>query len=245
MKIKSYRYTYFGFNFLLNYRVVGWFSVTRQNFQSFEIHFIQMYEGRRVETPYGIGVVKSKRSSDNILVVESELWNLANKKPATLYMNPKDVQVIYQVGDEVQCFMGTGSIQDIRDDKIHVVTLKNWILANSKSPQLYLQPKSLTLINKEAQNAESSPAESVQSCLNKCSKFKAEAATLFEKQEYLAARAKYFDALSALKVRILTGRCILSSAICYSYFYFIKALYLAIYIIFLTLIFPGQCRRDE
>jgi hypothetical protein len=102
--------------------------------------------GRDVVTPYGKGAVKSVK--DNIFIVEPKKWVLANGKAPLFYMNQKDVKILFLVGDEINCTFGNGRIKEIRVSEdsntcVFVVTLSNWILANGKSPILYLQENAL------------------------------------------------------------------------------------------------------
>lgn len=112
--------------------------------------------GDKVKCAFGQGFVKSIRH-DGIIIVGLDNWNLANNSKPTLYLNPAFVSkaVIpvpaggFKVGDQVQTIFGKGQILEIRTtDNIHVVTLFKWILANKKSPKLYLNVSSLSLISR-------------------------------------------------------------------------------------------------
>eukprot|EP01041_Mallomonas_annulata_P004313 gene4313-8577_t len=102
-----------------------------------------LFMGQMVETPYGNGIIKEKREND--LVVIPSNWALNNDKPPTFYMNPKDITPVLKIGDKVSCLFGKGVLVDIRySDTIHVVTISNWLLANGKSPILYVNHSMLT-----------------------------------------------------------------------------------------------------
>ena len=115
--------------------------------------------GDKVKCSFGRGFVKSIRH-DGIIIVGLDNWNLANNSKPTLYLNPAFVSKAvvpvpvggFKVGDEVQTIFGAGQIIEIRTkDNIHVVTLNKWILANKKSPKLYLNVSSISLISRPAE----------------------------------------------------------------------------------------------
>ena len=112
--------------------------------------------GDKVKCSFGVGVVKSIRD-DGIVIVSLDNWSLANNSKPVLFMNPNSVTKAgtitptggFKVGDRVSTSFGEGQIIEIRKaDNIHVVTLFKWILANKKSPKLYLNSKSLSLISR-------------------------------------------------------------------------------------------------
>lgn len=95
------------------------------------------FAGQKVSTPYGEGIVREKR--DTHVVVTPTNWLLNGNQPPLFFLNPRDVTPDLRVGDEVECIYGKGSIIEIRSaDNIHVVSLSNWLLANGRSPTLYL-----------------------------------------------------------------------------------------------------------
>lgn len=156
--------------------------------------------GHEVVTPYGQGTIKHIRQKDSMVLVEPRNWTLANNKPPTFYLNPKDIKSIYNVNDNVHCTFGAGSIHEIRADGIHVVKLHNWQLANGKSPTLYLGQSSLKMATKVQEVKKMSHTDE---CLDKSLQLKSDATLLFEKKDYLGAKTKYFEALSALQVSSL------------------------------------------
>ena len=70
-------------------------------------------------------------------------FSLRGQKPS-YYIRKDDVSHFYSVGDAVKTIYGTGIIQSIRSDGVHVITVQSWKLANNTSPTLYLQANALT-----------------------------------------------------------------------------------------------------
>ena len=166
--------------------------------------------GNKVNTPYGRGVIIEDRG--NIVVVKPNSWVLANNKPPTFYLNIKDV-TFFEIGDKVTTSFGTGLINDIRQDGVHVVTLNNWSLANGKSPTLYLNQSSI----KPSQVTNQTPAittpmeksnepkmktidEILLESLDKALSYKSKATELFKAKQYEKSRAMYMQALNVLRV---------------------------------------------
>jgi hypothetical protein len=153
---------------------------------------------QEVICPYGKGFVKDIREKDGIVIVEPSTWILANKKPPVFYLNPKDLKPLYHIGETITCAFGNGKILDIRQDGIYVVQLDHWLLATGKSPTLYLNQSSIKF--KKVLPKELLTKSFIEDCLQTSYKRKGEATILFEKKEYEAAKNKYFDALTSLKV---------------------------------------------
>ena len=166
--------------------------------------------GNKVNTPYGRGVIIEDRG--NIVVVKPNSWVLANNKPPTFYLNIKDIK-FFEVGDKVTTSFGTGLINDIRADGVHIVTLNNWSLANGKSPTLYLnqsaiKPSQLTnetpAITTSTEKPKESKVKSIDEILleslDKALSYKTEATELFKAKQYEKSRAMYMQALNVLRV---------------------------------------------
>lgn len=154
--------------------------------------------GQEILTPYGQGIVKEIRQKDSIVLVEPKNWLLANKKPPTFYLNPKDVKSLYNINDKIHCSFGAGTIHEIRTDGIYVVKLGDWKLADGKSPTLYLNQSSLKIAKSFKEDVKK--MSHTDECLEKSLRIKTEATLLFEQKDYAGAKTKYFEALSALQV---------------------------------------------
>jgi hypothetical protein len=100
--------------------------------------------GDSVKTPYGDGVVVDLRNHQ--VVVRPTTWAMANGQKATFYMNPKDVEQMFRVGDVVRTVYGVGEVQNIRpSDGFYIVILRDWKLASGQSPVLYLEGRAMRL----------------------------------------------------------------------------------------------------
>ncbi len=66
----------------------------------------------------------------------------SGQKPC-FYIKKSDISPYYKLGDVVKTIYGTGILQSIRADGIHVVTVQSWKLANNTSPTLYVQADAL------------------------------------------------------------------------------------------------------
>ena len=108
-----------------------------------------MFVDQLVSTPYGDGHVI--QILDNKVVVQPLTWTMARNQRPTFYMNASDVQPLFSVGSQVQTVFGRGIIVDFRKvDRMYVVKLDNWKLADNKSPTLYLNQSSFTKLKTDA-----------------------------------------------------------------------------------------------
>eukprot|EP01038_Epipyxis_sp_PR26KG_P006736 gene6736-9230_t len=177
-----------------------------------------MYKNQLVTTPYGIGQIVNVRQ-DSIIVVRPYSWIMANNQRATYYLNPKDVNPFFNVGDTIDCIFGQGTIKAFREsDQIYIVELLNWKLATDKSPILYLQQTALSKPNlKETTNTPTLEQTSQKlsaeielerantafvEFLEKGIKAKNEATELFNGKvpDFQVVKQKYLEALGCLQL---------------------------------------------
>ena len=109
--------------------------------------------GDHVTCAFGTGKIEEYRSADKIYVIKLFNWQLAQGQSPTLYLNDSSFTVIdkpvFSVGESVTCAFGTGKIEEYRSaDKIYVIKLFNWQLAQGQSPTLYLNDSSFSVITK-------------------------------------------------------------------------------------------------
>jgi hypothetical protein len=151
-----------------------------------------------------IGVRSSSSGLEqDTIIVEPCKWLLANNKPPTFYMNPKDVTAGFKVGEMISCSFGKGEIKEIRTDGVYVVTLANWALATGKSPILYLQESAIKRYSAQPETTVPDLVDSksyVEECIAKATQFKNEAADYYKKSNFEGARGKYLEALGAMHV---------------------------------------------
>ena len=103
-----------------------------------------------VETPYGRCVVQETRPKLVCIPVAWELAEYSASQPR-FYMNDESISLVrYKVGDRVWSqYGGEGEIVEVRESH-YVVTLKNWRLADGKSPILYLQYSAIIPLENKA-----------------------------------------------------------------------------------------------
>lgn len=155
---------------------------------------------QKVSTPYGPGKVIKVREFD--YVVEPSSWRLAAGQKPTFFMNPKDVQPFFQIGDNVKCSFGSGQIIDYNDKtNIYVVTLLNWKLATGKSPTLFLNDESMAPEEMTAAaKAEKEAVVRTEQMLLEASVLKEEAKELYCQRKYEEAVARYHEVNARLQI---------------------------------------------
>lgn len=157
-----------------------------------------MFQGQTVYTPYGLGKITLIRLHD--LVVVPLNWLMAGGQKPTFYMNNKDVKPYYNIGMSVQCSFGQGEVKEIRNDGIYVVTLKNWQLADGKSPTLYLNETSLSIPSVVPTKSVVPEQSASDKCIEKAMTLKQEASEYFKSGDNEKARMKYLEAVEQLQV---------------------------------------------
>ena len=70
--------------------------------------------------------------------------NLQSFLLPTLLLLTKDLSFV--VGDKVTTIFGIGVVQTVKDDGMTTILLSNWIMADNKSPTLYMNPQSFEKI---------------------------------------------------------------------------------------------------
>lgn len=160
-----------------------------------------LFIGQLVSTPYGDGAVL--QILDGKVVVQPITWMMAQNQRPTFYMNSKDVQPLFNVGSPVQSVFGRGTITEFREmDRMYVITLDNWKLADGKSPTLYLNPTSFSKVKTEsiaAVDTVSASEKQFNADLAAAIEFKSEATAHFKNGDIAAARLKYMSALETLQ----------------------------------------------
>jgi len=160
-----------------------------------------MFVGQLVSTPYGDGLIL--QIIDDKVVVQPITWIMAQNQRPTFYMNSKDVRPLFNVGSPVQSVYGRGAITAFREsDRMYVITLDNWKLADGKSPTLYLNSASFTKVKTEplaAADTVSASENQFNLDLSAAIEFKSEATALFKNGDIVTARLKYMSALETLQ----------------------------------------------
>jgi hypothetical protein len=116
--------------------------------------------GDHVKTAYGIGEIKSIRTSDGIHVVKLVNWKQAVGNTPELYIHGQSLEPIdkdstnnsnnptlnehFCVNMLVNTPFGVGTIKEIRETGQLVVEPRNWQLATGRPPVFYLDPKVAT-----------------------------------------------------------------------------------------------------
>jgi hypothetical protein len=162
-----------------------------------------MFITQKVVTPYGPGTIEELRhptgnGDESMVIVRPNAWVLANNQKPIFYLNSKDVRPLYPIGCIVVTVFGIGEINDVRDDGIYVVRLKNWILANNSSPTLYFNEASLSLYVKKDESKQPTESENDRN-VRQAAKVKNEANEHFKEGEFEEAKAKYFEAITILR----------------------------------------------
>lgn len=160
-----------------------------------------LFVGQLVSTPYGDGLVL--QILDSKVVVQPMTWIMAQNQRPTFYMNSKDVQPLFNVGSPIQSVYGRGTITALRDiDRMYVITLDNWKLADGKSPTLYLNSTSFSKVKTESlvvADTVSASEKQFNLDLATAIEFKSEATALFKNGDIVTARLKYMSALETLQ----------------------------------------------
>lgn len=166
-----------------------------------------------IETPYGRCVVQETRPKLVCIPVAWELAEYSASQPR-FYLNDESIsQIQYKVGDRVWSqYGGEGEIIEVREQHF-VVTLKNWQLADGKSPTQYLQYSAIIPLenrvkvenvkNKAASSAveqseEKKKAKELREGIDMAAALKVKAAKLFKGESYGDARQGYLDALELM-----------------------------------------------
>ncbi len=163
--------------------------------------------GDIVRTPYGECIVDSVREGGSIsetsILCHPTAWQLAeySSSQPRFYLNPKDVQrKLLKPGDLVQCaYGGAGKIVEVRP--LHyVVTLKNWQLADGKSPVLYLMHSAVSIDTaaQEERKALIKRQAGWNDLIEKAISAKNVASTFFKEKKFEDAKRAYLGALAAL-----------------------------------------------
>ncbi len=69
-------------------------------------------------------------------------WFHSGQKPL-FYIKKGDISPHYLIGDLVQTIYGSGVIDLIRGDGVHVITVQSWKLANETTPKLFVQAEAI------------------------------------------------------------------------------------------------------
>lgn len=153
------------------------------------------FVGQQVLTPYGKGVINRIRECDVVVIPTG--WQMADGQKPTFFLNTKDVTAEYKVDDAVETPFGTGTITGVRyEDGVYIVRLKDWQLADGKSPTLYLNQSS---ISKPVQTEATPTPNNFTIYLEKALVAKQEATSAFKKGDLEKARTKYLDALGLIQ----------------------------------------------
>ena len=168
---------------------------------------IDFYAGEVISTPYGDCTVNSIRSATDhcgtSVCCTPTSWELAeySSSQPRFFMNPTScTHKLLKVGDRVTCaYGGAGKISEVRD--LHyVVELLNWKLAQGQSPTLYLM-HSAVHVDVAAQKAAAEQAakeKGWRELLDQAAGSKNDAAKLFAKKDFVAAKNSYLAALTTL-----------------------------------------------
>ena len=131
------------------------------------------------------------------------------------YMNTESISLVqYKVGDLVWSqYGGEGEIIEVRENH-YVVTLKNWQLADGKSPKQYLQYSAIIPLTCKAkvedvkskaasggageQSETEKKAKEIREGVDQAAALKSKAAKLFKNEAYGDARQTYLDALELM-----------------------------------------------
>ena len=151
-----------------------------------------LFEGLKVETLYGNGIITCLREDGTIIVDHSD-WRLANDTIPRLYMNKESVTPLFSPGVQVRTPYGVCKVVSIREDGMFVLGFEKWRLANNTIPALYMQQDALSLYR------ESKIAHRVRSKIDSCAKGKNMGAKLYSEKKFAEARDKYFIALRSIE----------------------------------------------
>jgi tetratricopeptide (TPR) repeat protein len=172
--------------------------------------------GSVVETPYGRCVVRNGGIEQSNILCQPITWQLAeySSTQPKFYMNRESISAVkYSVGDAVWSqYGGEGVIVKITETHF-VVTLKNWQLADGKSPTCYLQAEAITpladrdfvvkimkevLVEVEKKDPAKKREVDIREGIDKAVTLKNDAATHFKKEKFQDAQKAYLTALETM-----------------------------------------------
>ena len=166
-----------------------------------------------VETPYGRCVVRDQAAGQNKLLCTPITWQLAeySSSQPKFYMNEESISPVkYAAGDLVWSqYGGEGKVERVTESHL-VVTLKNWQLADGKSPTQYLQNEAVVPLSdhdfvektkmdvvkeKEKNDPKKKRDTELREGIDKAVALKNEAASHFKKSDFSNAQKSYLQAL--------------------------------------------------
>jgi len=163
-----------------------------------------LFVDQLVSTPYGDSQILQILNGK--VIVQPLTWIMAQNQRPTFYMNSNDVRPLFSVGSPVQSVYGRGTIAAFRKiDRMYVIILDNWKLADGKSPTLYLNQTSFSKVKTESRHtatavdAMCSPEKQFNIDLVAAIELKSEATALFKKGDISTSRMKYLSALETLQ----------------------------------------------
>jgi hypothetical protein len=166
--------------------------------------------GDLITTVYGDGYIQSIREEDAIYIVLLDHWKLAQGQSPTLYLQGqalsrrtnKDLTGL-SVAMAVHTPYGNGVITSIRaSDSMVVVRPDNWIMADGKPPQFFMNPSQVTsLAARKAADKEKTKDDdaSVASKIKRCIELKNNGSAFFKLKEFDEAKVMYTNALTVLQ----------------------------------------------
>ena len=162
-----------------------------------------------MDSQYGKARIDAVQQEDAMYKCTPLHWTLAQQCVPCFHLNAASMQrVNFKAGDLVMCaYGGLGQIQSVRETDF-VITLKNWALANGKSPVLYLNRDAFSYHGEaETKGGDDVSIESVRQekgpywreCVARAVALKNTATEAFKKGDMAEARDRYFEAINCMQ----------------------------------------------
>lgn len=164
-------------------------------------------KGDLVSTVYGNGYIESIREEDATYIVLLDHWKLAQGQSPTLYLRAealsrrenKDLHNL-PIAAKVHTPYGNGVVTSTRHcDGMVVVRPDNWIMADGKPPQFFMNPSQVTPLEASASPSKKETVDSVESKIKRCIELKNNGTAFFKLKDYNNAKVMYTNALTVLQ----------------------------------------------
>lgn len=167
-------------------------------------------EGDLVTTVFGDGFIMSVREEDAIYVVLLDAWKLAQGQSPTLFLHGEALSRRVNkhleglsIATKVRTPYGNGIITSIRpSDSMVLVRPDNWIMADGKPPQFYMNPSqvtSLASIHSSTVDSKIDDVASVAGKIKRCIELKNNGTAFFKLHDFENAKVMYTNALTVLQ----------------------------------------------
>jgi hypothetical protein len=163
--------------------------------------------GDLITTVYGDGYIHAIREEDAVYVVYLDQWKLAQGQSPTLYLQGQALSRRVNkhleglsIATKVHTPYGNGVITSIRaSDSMVVVRPDNWIMADGKPPQFFMNPSQVKSLDSESVTKKKDDESTVASKIKRCIELKNNGSAFFKLKDFENAKVMYTNALTVLQ----------------------------------------------